>query len=104
MLLNCDWKSLREKSPVSKPFYAFKSIASDTVVIIPFRSPNPSNRLIKLYALNGSKSSKCSPVPIKIIGLSVAATALRAPPPLACPSSLVIITEPTLTAFLNANA
>jgi hypothetical protein len=57
---------------------------------------------MKDEASNYSKSSKCSPVPINVIGDSVAATADNAPPPLACPSSLVIITEPTLTAFLNA--
>ncbi len=41
---------------------------------------------MKDYGTNGSKSSKCSPDPIKIIGLSVAAIALKAPPPLAWPS------------------
>lgn len=45
-----------------------------------------------------TRSSKCSPPPKKVIGLFVAATALSAPPPLACPSSLVIITDPTATA------
>ena len=34
----------------------------------------------------------------------MAATADKAPPPLACPSNLVTITLPTQTAFLNANA
>jgi hypothetical protein len=38
---------------------------------------------MKLLASNDSKSSKCSPVPIKIIGDLVAATAERAPPPFA---------------------
>lgn len=38
------------------------------------------------------------------MGDSVAATAESAPPPLACPSNFVIITDPTLTAFLNASA
>lgn len=38
---------------------------------------------MKLFALNFSKSAKCSPEPIKIIGESVAATALKAPPPFA---------------------
>jgi hypothetical protein len=74
-------------------------------------------------ALNGSRSSKCSPVPKNTIGLvfdqqairaqvtqhdtrylPVAATALSAPPPLAWPSILVITTEPTGTAALNASA
>jgi hypothetical protein len=59
---------------------------------------------MKLLGSNYSKSSKCSPLPMKIIGLSVAATALNAPPPLACPSNFVIITLPTSTAFLNASA
>ena len=53
---------------------------------------------MKFPASKGSNSSKCSPVPIKIIGLYVAATALKAPPPFACPSNLVIMTEPTDTA------
>lgn len=38
------------------------------------------------------------------MGLFVAATADKAPPPLECPSILVIITLPTLTAFLKAYA
>ena len=59
---------------------------------------------MKLFALNFSKSAKCSPDPIKIIGESVAATALKAPPPFAWPSNLVIITDPTLTDFLKARA
>ncbi len=68
------------------------------------RSPNPSNLLMKLLGENFSKSKKCSPVPMKIIGLYVAATALKAPPPLAWPSSLVTITDPIETASLNALA
>mmetsp|Transcript_13918 Transcript_13918/g.13912 ORF Transcript_13918/g.13912 Transcript_13918/m.13912 type:complete len:216 (-) Transcript_13918:698-1345(-) len=67
-------------------------------------SPSPRSLLIKLFASNCSKSSNCSPVPIKIIGDSVAATALKAPPPFAWPSSFVTITLPTLTDFLKANA
>lgn len=67
-------------------------------------SPQFKSHLIKLLALNFSKSAKCSPEPIKIIGESVAATALKAPPPLACPSNFVIITEPTFTDFLKARA
>jgi len=41
-------------------------------------SPNPNNLFIKDYASNYSKSLKCSPEPINIMGLSVAATALKA--------------------------
>jgi hypothetical protein len=55
--------------------------------------------LTKLEASKVSKSSKCSPVPKKIIGLCVAATALREPPPFAWPSNLVIITDPTYSIF-----
>jgi hypothetical protein len=41
---------------------------------------------------------------MNIIGLLVAATADNAPPPRECPSILVIMTLPTLTAFLKAYA
>lgn len=57
---------------------------------------------MKDAALKGYKFSKCSPSPIKIIGLLVAATADKAPPPFECPSIFVITTLPTLTAFLKA--
>ena len=67
-------------------------IVSDTTLIMPSKSPRPNSLLMKLLALKGSKSSKCSPVPMKIIGLLVAATAERAPPPLAWPSNLVTMT------------
>lgn len=67
-------------------------------------SPIPNNLLTNEDASNYSNSSKCSPVPINIIGLSVAVTADNAPPPFACPSNLVIITDPTLTAYLKAKA
>ena len=39
--------------------------------------------LMKGWVLKGSKSSMCSPVPIKTMGDCVAATALKAPPPFA---------------------
>jgi len=77
-------------------------ITSFTVSINLPISPTPSSLFTKLCAEKLSKSSKCSPVPIKIIGESVAETAEIAPPPLACPSNLVIITEPTSTLFLKA--
>mmetsp|Transcript_50913 Transcript_50913/g.84377 ORF Transcript_50913/g.84377 Transcript_50913/m.84377 type:complete len:213 (-) Transcript_50913:747-1385(-) len=66
--------------------------------------PLPSMRLTKDLTSKSSKSSMCSPVPMWVIGAPVAATAERAPPPLACPSSFVTITEPTVTLFLNAVA
>jgi len=45
----------------------------------------------------------CAPVPRKMMGLFVAATALNAPPPLAWPSILVRITPPTWTTAGNAH-
>jgi hypothetical protein len=44
------------------------------------------------------------PVPMKMTGDLVAATALSAPPPLAWPSSLVTMTAPTSTLSLKAFA
>lgn len=79
-------------------------IASFTLAIRPVISPSPNKRLTKEEASNGSRSSKCSPVPRKTIGDSVAEIADNDPPPLACPSSFVTITEPTLTDSLNALA
>ena len=67
-------------------------------------SPSPNNLLMNDEASNYSKSSKCSPKPIKVMGDSVAATADNAPPPLAWPSNLVMITDPTLTALRKARA
>ena len=52
---------------------------------------------MKGCVLNCSKSSMCSPVPMKIMGDLVAATADSAPPPFACPSNLVTITDATST-------
>ena len=60
--------------------------------------------MTKTLASKGYKSSKCSPLPKKIMGLYVAATALSAPPPFAWESSFVIIMLPTGTAFLNPKA
>ena len=57
-----------------------------------------------IQAMKGSKSSKCSPVPRNTIGESVAATADNAPPPLACPSNFVMITDPIDTACLKDKA
>uniref|UniRef100_A0A1B0B989 Uncharacterized protein n=1 Tax=Glossina palpalis gambiensis TaxID=67801 RepID=A0A1B0B989_9MUSC len=75
-----------------------------TLSIKPSISPIPSNLLTKGLVLKGSISSMCSPVPIKMIGDLVAATADNAPPPLACPSNFVIMTEPMSTFPLKALA
>uniref|UniRef100_A0A1A9VJ74 Uncharacterized protein n=1 Tax=Glossina austeni TaxID=7395 RepID=A0A1A9VJ74_GLOAU len=77
---------------------------SFTLSIKPSISPIPSNLLTKGLVLKGSISSMCSPVPIKIMGDLVAATADNAPPPLACPSNFVIMTEPMSTFPLKALA
>ena len=70
----------------------------------PVQSPRPSSLDTNGLVSKASNSSMCSPVPMKAMGDLVAATALMAPPPLACPSSLVMITDPTSTVALNALA
>mmetsp|Transcript_24776 Transcript_24776/g.62889 ORF Transcript_24776/g.62889 Transcript_24776/m.62889 type:complete len:261 (+) Transcript_24776:261-1043(+) len=72
--------------------------------ISPAMLPLPSMRLTKDLTSKSSKSSMCSPVPTCVMGAPVAATAERAPPPLAWPSSLVIMHEPTATLALKALA
>ena len=64
-------------------FYQLEDIASFTLVIRPEISPRPSNLFTNDPASNDSKSSKCSPVPKKTIGDSVADTAESEPPPFA---------------------
>lgn len=85
-------------------FYQLCDIASLTVLSKPVMSPRPNRRFTNELASNVSRSSKCSPVPRNTIGDSVAATAESDPPPFACPSSLVMMTEPTLTDSLKALA
>ena len=55
-------------------------------------SPIPSMREMKRSASNRSRSDGVSPTPMKATEVFVSATAERAPPPLAVPSSLVMIT------------
>mmetsp|Transcript_6249 Transcript_6249/g.9555 ORF Transcript_6249/g.9555 Transcript_6249/m.9555 type:complete len:261 (-) Transcript_6249:758-1540(-) len=80
------------------------TLLSSMISLRPWRFPMPSSWSTKALVSNLSNWSMCSPVPMKVIGLPVAATALRAPPPLACPSSLVMIIDPTSTAPWNAVA
>ena len=68
----------------------------------PLMSPNPNSFDTKDRALKASRSSNRSPLPRNTMGLPVAATALIAPPPRACPSSFVTMTLPTFTAEWNA--
>mmetsp|Transcript_16435 Transcript_16435/g.41911 ORF Transcript_16435/g.41911 Transcript_16435/m.41911 type:complete len:222 (+) Transcript_16435:230-895(+) len=72
--------------------------------ISPAMLPLPSRRDTKAFTSKSSKSSICSPVPMWMIGACVAATAESAPPPLACPSSLVMMQLPTFTFSLKAFA
>mmetsp|Transcript_6739 Transcript_6739/g.16779 ORF Transcript_6739/g.16779 Transcript_6739/m.16779 type:complete len:258 (-) Transcript_6739:700-1473(-) len=72
--------------------------------ISPPTSPLPSSRCTNRFVSNDSNWSMCSPVPRKMMGDLVAATADSAPPPLAWPSILVMITPPTSTLSLNALA
>mmetsp|Transcript_12725 Transcript_12725/g.31248 ORF Transcript_12725/g.31248 Transcript_12725/m.31248 type:complete len:370 (+) Transcript_12725:420-1529(+) len=104
---NCSYMSRNVKTPCESFWYSsgcLSSPASLIAFISPPTSPMPSSRLTNDRTSKGSKSSKCSPVPIKTMGDSVAATALSAPPPLAWPSSFVMMTLPTLTASLKAAA
>mmetsp|Transcript_3435 Transcript_3435/g.10733 ORF Transcript_3435/g.10733 Transcript_3435/m.10733 type:complete len:214 (-) Transcript_3435:88-729(-) len=72
--------------------------------IRPAMLPLPRRRETKALTSKSSKSSMCSPVPMWMIGACVAATAESAPPPLAWPSSLVMMHEPTFTFSLKARA
>mmetsp|Transcript_8962 Transcript_8962/g.33464 ORF Transcript_8962/g.33464 Transcript_8962/m.33464 type:complete len:220 (-) Transcript_8962:832-1491(-) len=108
MFANCSYKMRM----VNWPFSSLSNnsgcesmgMTSAILSMKPLQSPRPSNRETNGFASNGSNSSMCSPVPMKMIGDLVAATALMAPPPLACPSNFVTITLPTSTVALNARA
>mmetsp|Transcript_36143 Transcript_36143/g.90963 ORF Transcript_36143/g.90963 Transcript_36143/m.90963 type:complete len:263 (-) Transcript_36143:713-1501(-) len=105
---NCSYMSRSEKQPFDNRCIISGCLSKGITSLIsrtsPDKSPRPHSRLTKDCALKGSKSSKCSPVPMKIIGEFVAATAERAPPPLAWPSNFVIITLPTRTESAKALA
>mmetsp|Transcript_18677 Transcript_18677/g.62617 ORF Transcript_18677/g.62617 Transcript_18677/m.62617 type:complete len:214 (+) Transcript_18677:769-1410(+) len=70
----------------------------------PAMLPRPRSRETNAFTSKSSKSSMCSPVPMWMMGALVAATAESAPPPLAWPSSLVMMQEPTATFSLKACA
>jgi len=67
-------------------------------------SPMPSMREMKRSASNFSRSAGVSPMPMKATEVLVSATAESAPPPLAVPSSLVMMTPVICTASLKARA
>ncbi len=64
----------------------------------------PRSRPANFVGLKGSMASIPSPTPMNLMGACVAATAESAPPPLAPPSSLVIIIDPMSVAFWKAAA
>mmetsp|Transcript_18099 Transcript_18099/g.44911 ORF Transcript_18099/g.44911 Transcript_18099/m.44911 type:complete len:202 (+) Transcript_18099:1225-1830(+) len=99
-MVKCPCASLSIRSPPSWSW----GMKSWILSMKPVQSPRPSRRDTNGLVSKGSNSSTCSPVPMKMIGDWVAATAEMAPPPLACPSSLVMITDPTSTVALNARA
>ncbi|KAL1858873.1 hypothetical protein VTK73DRAFT_7781 [Phialemonium thermophilum] len=70
----------------------------------PATSPMPSSLLTNGCGAKRSRSSMCSPVPMKTMGVRVAATAEMAPPPLAWPSVLVMMMAPKSAASLKALA
>mmetsp|Transcript_7649 Transcript_7649/g.32491 ORF Transcript_7649/g.32491 Transcript_7649/m.32491 type:complete len:352 (-) Transcript_7649:724-1779(-) len=108
MLANCSYKMRIVKCPAaslsSSSGCESVGIASAILSMNPVQSPKPNNRETNGFASNVSNSSMCSPVPMKMMGERVAATAEMAPPPFAWPSSFVTITEPTSTVALNALA
>ena len=63
--------SSTETQIIESPFEKIMGRSSSACIEI---SPNPKSLFINDLASNYSKSSKCSPVPINIIGLSVAET------------------------------
>mmetsp|Transcript_2322 Transcript_2322/g.7220 ORF Transcript_2322/g.7220 Transcript_2322/m.7220 type:complete len:204 (-) Transcript_2322:647-1258(-) len=104
----CEYMSRIVKAPSWKRVYSslfVSMLASLSDCMRPETSPKPSIFDTNDVGLNISNSSKCSPVPMKTTGEPVAATAERAPPPLAFwLSSFVMMTEPTLTLPLNSLA
>eukprot|EP00732_Lithocolla_globosa_P006552 Lithocolla_globosa_v1_NODE_7694_length_913_cov_4.515152.p2 type:complete len:150 gc:universal NODE_7694_length_913_cov_4.515152:248-697(+) len=107
IIWNCSYMSRKLNCPCSSFFMRslfWSSLSSCTFSIKPVMSPQPSKRETNDLTTNGSRSWMCSPVPMKMMGLSVAATALRAPPPFAWPSIFVRMVAPTPTACLKALA
>lgn len=63
---------------ISKQHHSFSRLHwNQTIKFHHMKNNLPNNLLIKGLVLKGSKSSMCSPVPIKIMGLLVAATLRR---------------------------
>mmetsp|Transcript_12342 Transcript_12342/g.39116 ORF Transcript_12342/g.39116 Transcript_12342/m.39116 type:complete len:220 (-) Transcript_12342:1123-1782(-) len=108
MLANCSYRIRMENLP-SASFSSSSGcwscgITSWILSMNPDQSPRPSSLLTNGLVSKISNSSMCSPVPMKMIGDFVAATADSAPPPLACPSIFVTITAPTSTVWRKALA
>ena len=103
---SCRWRKVNLPLAASRIIFSESSMMplSFMSASSPRMSPRPSSLETKLLASKAWKSSKCSPEPKKVMGEPVAATAESAPPPLAWPSSLVMMTEPTATESLKALA
>ena len=80
------------------------SMSSGARSISPLMSPIPRSLEMNRSDSNFSRSPILSPSPTKTIGAPVVATALRAPPPLAVPSSLVTMVPVTPTRSWNVSA
>ena len=104
MLFICDCKSFSVNLPSWKFFIVSAWSKSNvfTCSINPWISPIPKSFDTNCFAVKLSKSWMCSPVPMKMIGVLLAATAEMAPPPLAWPSIFVRMIAPKLLESLNA--
>lgn len=76
MFWNCSYMSLSVNCPclIFSRSSLSSNLSSLTLSISPSMSPIPRSLLMKGLVLKGSRSSMCSPVPMKMIGLFVAAT------------------------------
>mmetsp|Transcript_11481 Transcript_11481/g.34040 ORF Transcript_11481/g.34040 Transcript_11481/m.34040 type:complete len:214 (-) Transcript_11481:616-1257(-) len=105
---NCSRMSLSVHCPEASRFIISAPSRSTSASFIrsmrPAMLPLPRRRETKACTSKSSKSSMCSPVPMWMMGACVAATAESAPPPLAWPSSLVMMHDPTRTFSLKALA
>mmetsp|Transcript_2391 Transcript_2391/g.5520 ORF Transcript_2391/g.5520 Transcript_2391/m.5520 type:complete len:293 (-) Transcript_2391:815-1693(-) len=86
-LRNCSYKSRKENLPLDSFLRSSGCLSRGITSVMlwkrPLRSPMPRRRETNDCGSKVLNSSKCSPVPKKMMGEFVAATAESAPPPLA---------------------
>ncbi len=108
IISNWEYMSFRVNFPLSMASIDSASTSSSAISsarsMRVLMSPIPKRRDINRSGSKVSKSSRRSPVPINFIGAPISATAERAPPPLADPSSFVITMEPIWVVLLKAIA